>query len=96
MPCPPRSSYLADDRYYHVISRSINLTPIFRNPEDFARVRTLEREAKHQFPICRVSRMLHEFHETHEVGYNLATSHQPKGGGIRRPRLHLFSVAGYT
>lgn len=48
---PPRSSYLADGHYYHVISRSINQTAIFRDPEDFARVRTLEREAKQQFPI---------------------------------------------
>ena len=48
---PPRFSYLADGRYYHVISRSINQTAIFRDHEDFARVRTLAREAKHQFPI---------------------------------------------
>ena len=47
----PRSSYLADGSYYHVISRSINQIPIFRDPEDFARFRHLEREAKHQFPI---------------------------------------------
>ena len=51
MPRPPRSSYLADGGYYHVISRSINQTPIFRDPEDFARFRNLEREAKQQFPV---------------------------------------------
>ena len=47
---PPRSSYLADGNYYHVISRSINQMAIFRDPEDFTRFRTLAREAKQQFP----------------------------------------------
>ena len=51
MPRAPRSSYLADGNYYHVISRSINQTPIIRDPEDFARVRTLEQAAKQQFPV---------------------------------------------
>ena len=51
MPRAPRSSYLADGRYYHVISRSINQTLIFRDPEDFTRFGALEREAKQQFPI---------------------------------------------
>ena len=47
----PRSSYLADDSYYHVISRSINQTAIFRDPEDLARIHAFAREAKRQFPI---------------------------------------------
>lgn len=51
MPRTRRSDYLTDGSYYHVISRSINQTPIFRDAEDFARFRHLEREAKQQFPI---------------------------------------------
>ena len=51
MPRTPRSAYLADGSYYHVISRSINQAPLFRDPEDFAHARKLEHEAKRQFPI---------------------------------------------
>ncbi len=37
--------------YYHVISRSINQTWVLRDPDDFARFRTLIREAKEKFPM---------------------------------------------
>ncbi len=51
MPRIARHQYLEPNGYYHVISRSINQTVIFRSPEDFKHFRSLEQQAKQRFPI---------------------------------------------
>ena len=51
MPRVPRMAYLSDGSYYHLISRSINQIALFRDREDFAHMRALERTAKRQFPL---------------------------------------------
>ena len=48
---PRIARYIEENGYYHVISRSINQTWVLRDPEDFARFRTLIREAKGKFPV---------------------------------------------
>lgn len=48
---PRIARYVEANGYYHVISRSINQTWVMRDPDDFARFRTLMREAKQKFPI---------------------------------------------
>ena len=51
MPRPARHSYLIDQGFYHVISRSINGMLVFRDADDFARFLRLETEAQQTFPI---------------------------------------------
>ena len=48
---PRIARHIEANGYYHVISRSINQTWVLRDPEDFARFRTLIREAKGKFPL---------------------------------------------
>ena len=48
---PPRFSYLTDNGFYHVISRSINNMNVFKDADDFAHFLQLERQAKQLFPI---------------------------------------------
>ena len=51
MPRPPRHSYLIDNGFYHVISRSINDMTVFKDADDFVHFLELERRAKQAFPI---------------------------------------------
>ncbi|MBI4598233.1 MAG: transposase [Candidatus Omnitrophica bacterium] len=48
---PRTARFIQDNGYYHVISRSINQTHIFRDPEDFSRFRKLQQQAKRDFPL---------------------------------------------
>src|SRR3989338_5332672 len=48
---PRLARHVEANGYYHVISRSINQTWVLRDVEDFARFRTLIREAKDKFPV---------------------------------------------
>ena len=51
MPRPPRHSYLIENGFYHVISRSINDMTVFKDADDFVHFLELERRAKQAFPI---------------------------------------------
>ena len=48
---PRTARYIEANGYYHVISRSINETRIFRDRGDFLHFRKLEQDAKRKFPI---------------------------------------------
>ena len=48
---PRLARYIENNGYYHVISRSINQTPVFKDDEDFSRFRHLEAQAKQRYPL---------------------------------------------
>lgn len=48
---PRRARYLENNGYYHVISRSVNQTWVFKDAEDFQKFRILVRDAKLKFPV---------------------------------------------
>ena len=48
---PRVARFIQEDGYYHVISRSVNQTWIFREPADFRHFLALERTAKRKHPL---------------------------------------------
>ena len=48
---PRQARFLKDHGYYHIFSRSVNRTWIFKDPEDFHTFRSLVHRAKQAFPL---------------------------------------------